>query len=98
MLCVDKMVTASLKLLSEMEFASIPSNEHASTTGSNANSSSVRVKCDPAWDHVTEEVKDGKSSYRHGFKNRYGGRTGKIANYRFYGRTGVRAMIEPMTS
>ena len=43
-----------------MEFASVPSNEHASTTGSNANSSSVRAKCDPAWDHVTEELKDGK--------------------------------------
>ncbi|XP_075665181.1 uncharacterized protein LOC142634813 [Castanea sativa] len=47
-----------------MESASVPSNEHASTTGSNANSSSVRAKCDPAWDHVTEEFKDGKSSYR----------------------------------
>ena len=64
MLSVDKMVAASLKLLSEMESASIPSNEHASTIGSNANSSSVRAKCDPEWDHVTEEVKDGKSSYR----------------------------------
>ena len=59
----DKMVAASLKLLSEMESASVPSNEHAST-GSNANSSSVRAKCDPAWDHVTEELKNGKSSYR----------------------------------
>ena len=58
-LFVDKMVAANLKLLSEMEFASVPSNEHAST-GSNANSSSVRAKCDPAWDHVTEELKDGK--------------------------------------
>ncbi|KAL4633165.1 hypothetical protein ACB092_04G102500 [Castanea dentata] len=47
-----------------MESASVPSNEHASTTGSNANSSSVRAKCDPTWDHVTEEFKDGKSSYR----------------------------------
>jgi len=46
-LFVDTMVAASLKLLSEMESASVPSNEHASTTGSNANSSSVRVKCDP---------------------------------------------------
>ena len=63
-LFADKMVAASLKLLSEMEFASIPSNEHASTTESNANSSSARGKCDPAWDHVTEELKDGKSSYR----------------------------------
>uniref|UniRef100_A0A7N2R4S6 BED-type domain-containing protein n=1 Tax=Quercus lobata TaxID=97700 RepID=A0A7N2R4S6_QUELO len=54
----------SLKLLSEMESASVPSNERASTTGSNANSSSVRAKCDPAWDHVTEELKDGRSSYR----------------------------------
>ena len=36
--------------------------------------------------------------FTHGFKNRYGGRTGKIANYRFYGRTGVRPMVEPMTS
>ncbi|KAK9990797.1 hypothetical protein SO802_025782 [Lithocarpus litseifolius] len=44
-----------------MESASVPSNEHASTTGFNANSSSVRVKCDLAWDHVTEELKDGKS-------------------------------------
>ena len=63
-LFVDKMVAASLKLLSEMESASIPSNEHASTTGSNANFSSVRAKCDPVWDHVTEELKDGKSSYK----------------------------------
>ena len=47
-LFVDKMVAASLKLLSEMESASVPSNEHASTTGSNANSSSVRAKYDPA--------------------------------------------------
>ena len=62
-LFVDKIVAVSLKLLSEMESASVPSNEHAST-GSNANSSSVRAKCDPAWDHVTEELKDGKSSYR----------------------------------
>ena len=60
----DKMVAASLKLLSEMESTSVPSNEHASTTGSNANSSSMRAKCDPAWDHVTEELKEGKSSYR----------------------------------
>ncbi|XP_075663117.1 uncharacterized protein LOC142632629 [Castanea sativa] len=63
-LFVGKIVAASLKSLSEMESASVPSNEHASTTGSNANSSSVRAKCDPAWDHVTEELKDGKSSYR----------------------------------
>ncbi|KAK4583568.1 hypothetical protein RGQ29_026342 [Quercus rubra] len=48
-LFIDKMIAASLKLLSEMEFASVPSNEHSSTTGSNANSSSL---------------KDGKSSYR----------------------------------
>ncbi|XP_050259955.1 uncharacterized protein LOC126705038 [Quercus robur] len=58
------MVATSLKLLSEMESASVPSNEHASTTESNANSSSVRAKCDLAWDHVTKELKDGKSSYR----------------------------------
>ena len=63
-LFVDKMVAAILKLLSKMKSASIPSNEHASTTESNANSSSVRAKCDPTWDHVTEEVKNGKSSYR----------------------------------
>ena len=50
-----------------MESASTaPSNEHASTTGSNANNSSH----DPARDHVTEEVKDGKkpkkkTSYRY---------------------------------
>ena len=56
------MVAASLKLLSEMESASVPSNEHASTSGSNANSSSVRAKCDLAWDNVTEELKEGKSS------------------------------------
>ena len=61
-LFVDKMVAASLKLLSEMESASVPSNEHASTSGSNANSSSMRAKCDLAWDHVTEELKEGKSS------------------------------------
>ena len=42
----------------------VPSNEHASITGSNANSSSVRAKCDPTWDHVTEGLKDRKSSYR----------------------------------
>ena len=57
-LFIDKMIAASLKLLSEMEFASVPSNEHSSTTGSNANSSSVRAKCDPAWNHVTEELKN----------------------------------------
>ena len=62
-LFVDKMVAASPKLLSEMESASVPSNEHASTE-SNVNSSSVRAKCDPVWDHVTEELKDGKSSYK----------------------------------
>ena len=62
-LFVEKMVAASLKFLSEMESASVPSNEHAST-GSNAKSSSVRAKCDPAWYHVTEELKDGKNSYR----------------------------------
>ena len=47
---VDKMVATSLKLLtlSEMDSASVPSNEHASTTEFNANSSSVRAKCDPA--------------------------------------------------
>ena len=52
-LFVHKMVTASLKLLSEMESASVPSNEHASTTGSNANSSSVKAKCDPTWESCT---------------------------------------------
>ena len=40
------MVVSNLKLLSEMESASIPSNEHASKTRSNANSSSMRAKCD----------------------------------------------------
>ena len=45
-----------------MESAFVPSNEHASTTRSNTNSSSVSAKCDPAWDHVTDELKDGKSS------------------------------------
>ena len=63
-LFVDKVVATSLKLLSEMESASIPFNEHASTTRSNANSSSIRAKCDPTWDHVTEELKDRKTSYR----------------------------------
>ncbi|KAK9993540.1 hypothetical protein SO802_023243 [Lithocarpus litseifolius] len=59
------MVATNLKLLtlSEIKSASVPSNQHSSTTGSNANSSFVRAKCDPAWDHVTEELKDGKSSY-----------------------------------
>ena len=61
-LVVDKMVAASLKLLSEMESASVPSNEHASTIGSNASFSFVRAKCDPTWNHVTEELKDRKSS------------------------------------
>ena len=61
---VDNMVAVSLKLLSGMESASVPSNEHASTIGSNANTSFVRVKCDPTWDHIIEELKDGKSSYR----------------------------------
>ena len=42
-LFVDKMVAASLKLFSGMESAYVPSNEHASTTGSNANSWSVRA-------------------------------------------------------
>ena len=52
-LFVHKMVTAGLKLLSEMESASVPSNEHASTTGSNANSLSVKAKCDPTWGSCT---------------------------------------------
>ena len=47
-LFVDKKVAASLKLLSEMKPAFIPSNEHALTTESNVNSSYVRAKCDPA--------------------------------------------------
>ena len=42
-LFVDKIVAASLKLLSEMESTSVPSNEHVSTTGSNANTLSVRA-------------------------------------------------------
>ena len=33
-------------------------------TGSNANTSSARAKCNFAWDHVTKELKDRKSSYR----------------------------------
>ena len=45
-LFVAKIFVASLKLLSEMEFASVSSNEHASTTRSNANSSFVRAKCE----------------------------------------------------
>ena len=32
-----------------------------------------------------------------GFKNQYGKRTGKCANYQFYGRIGVRLMVEPVT-
>ena len=52
-LFVHEMVTAGLKLLSEMESVSVPSNEHASTTGSNANSSSVKAKCDPTWGSCT---------------------------------------------
>ena len=63
-LFVDKMIACSLKLLSGMESIFVPSNEHASTIGSNANTSSVRAKYDCAQDHVTEELKDGKSSYR----------------------------------
>ena len=35
--------------------------------------------------------------YKHGFKNRYGERTGKGTNYRFSDQTGVRLIIEPMT-
>ena len=35
---------------------------------------------------------------KHCFKNRYGERTGKCSNYRFYGRTEVGPMVEPMTS
>ena len=37
-------------------------------------------------------------SFSHGFKNRYGENIGKGANYRFYGRTEVQPMVEPMTS
>ena len=79
----DKMVAASLKLLSEMESTSVPSNEHASTTGSNANSSSMRAKCDPAWDHVTKELKEGKSSYRciHCGKSYKGGRINRMKRH-----------------
>ena len=51
-----------------MESASTaPSNEHASTTGSNANNSSH----DPARDHVTEEVKDGKKPKKKKTSYRY---------------------------
>ena len=42
-LFVDKIAAASLKLLSGMESASVQSNEHASTTASNANTLSVRA-------------------------------------------------------
>ena len=35
---------------------------------------------------------------RHGFKNRYGQRTGIESDSRFYGRTGVGLMVEPMMS
>ena len=47
-LFVDKMIACSLKLLSGMESIFVPSNEHASTIGSNANTSSVRAKYDCA--------------------------------------------------
>ena len=57
---VNNMVAVSLKLLSGMESASVPSNEHASTIEFDANTSFVRAKCDPTWDHVAEELKDGK--------------------------------------
>ena len=33
-----------------------------------------------------------------GFKNRNGQRTGKEADYRFYGPTGVGPMVKPMMS
>ena len=64
---VDNMVAISLNLLSGMESTSVPSNEHASTTGFDANTTSMRVKCDPAWDHVAGELKERKkkSSYRY---------------------------------
>ena len=42
-LFVDKIVAASLKLLSGMESASVSSDEHVSITGSNANTLSVRA-------------------------------------------------------
>ena len=62
---VDNMAAISLNLLSGMESTSVPSNEHASTTRFDANTSSMRAKCDLAWDHVAKELKDGKkSSYR----------------------------------
>ena len=35
---------------------------------------------------------------KHGFNNRNGQRTGKEANYRFYGPTGVGPMVKPMMS
>ena len=57
---VDNMVAINLNLLSGMESTSVPSNEHASTTGFDANTTSVRVKCDPAWDHVAGELKERK--------------------------------------
>ena len=37
-------------------------------------------------------------AYDHGFKNRNGQRTGKEADYRFYGPTGVGPMVKPMMS
>ena len=40
----------------------------------------------------------GLISFFQAFKNRYGERTGKWANYRFSGRAGVQSMVEPVTS
>ena len=34
----------------------------------------------------------------HGFKNRYIERTGKETEYQFFGPTGVRPMVQPVTS
>jgi hypothetical protein len=60
---VSETVALSLKLLSEMDSASTPSNEDASTTGSNTNTF-VRRKCNLAWNHVIEKVNEEKNSYR----------------------------------
>ena len=34
----------------------------------------------------------------HGFKNRYGEKTGKETDYWFFGPTGVRPVVKPVTS
>ena len=50
------------------------------------------------WRGRVMKAKSGAIIYIHGFKNRYGEKTGKETDYWFFGRTGVRSVVKPVTS